>query len=174
MAVPTATIENNATRKVLIAVDMSHYAEEAFDLYLNEMHKPGTEVVCFHSLERPAISDECDYTEGVARDAAMEGCESSAHRVQEKFDSKLQAANIAGKTIWSIRKKPGEAIVDAAKAEGATLIVLGTRGLGPIKRAALGSVSDYVLHRAHCPVIICSISSHLKIERRRSSSFSSE
>ena len=35
------------------------------------------------------------------------------------------------------------------------MIVMGTRGLGTVRRTILGSVSDYVLHHAHCPVIIC-------------------
>ena len=32
---------------------------------------------------------------------------------------------------------------------------MGTRGLGTVRRTILGSVSDYVLHHAHCPVCIC-------------------
>ena len=51
--------------------------------------------------------------------------------------------------------KAGEAIVNAAKEEKVTLIVMGTRGLGKIRRTLMGSVSDYVLHHAHCPVLIC-------------------
>ena len=51
--------------------------------------------------------------------------------------------------------KPGEAIVKAALEEGANMVVCGTRGHGKIKRAFLGSVSDYVVHHAKCPVITC-------------------
>jgi len=36
-----------------------------------------------------------------------------------------------------------------------TTIVVGTRGLGSVRRTILGSVSDYVVHHAHCPVIVC-------------------
>ncbi len=52
-------------------------------------------------------------------------------------------------------KKPGPIIVQAAKKEKAHLIVLGTRGMNAICRAVIGSVSDYVLHNAPCPVTIC-------------------
>nr|GMD44331.1 Adenine nucleotide alpha hydrolases-like superfamily protein [Ipomoea batatas] len=34
------------------------------------------------------------------------------------------------------------------------LVVVGSRGLGQIKRAVLGSVSDYCAHHARCPVLI--------------------
>ena len=52
-------------------------------------------------------------------------------------------------------EKPGEFIVDIAKKEGATYIVMGTRGLGKIRRTIMGSVSDYVVHHAGCPVMVC-------------------
>lgn len=49
----------------------------------------------------------------------------------------------------------GHAIVKAAEAEGASCIVTGTRGQGKIRRTILGSVSDYILHHSHVPVLIC-------------------
>ncbi len=49
---------------------------------------------------------------------------------------------------------PGVHICTIAKDEKATMIVLGTRGLGTIRRTIMGSVSDYVLHHAHIPVLI--------------------
>jgi hypothetical protein len=35
------------------------------------------------------------------------------------------------------------------------LIVIGTRGLGKIRRTFLGSVSDFVVHHADMPVLVC-------------------
>lgn len=37
---------------------------------------------------------------------------------------------------------------------GTDAIVIGTRGRGGIKRALLGSVSDYVVRNAPCPVVV--------------------
>ena len=37
---------------------------------------------------------------------------------------------------------------------GAGLVVMGSRGLGPIRRVLTGSVSDSVVRHAHCPVMI--------------------
>ena len=54
--------------------------------------------------------------------------------------------------VWE--GEPGPAIVDAAGAEQADILVLGTRGRGRIERAVLGSVSDHVLRHAPCPVLI--------------------
>lgn len=51
--------------------------------------------------------------------------------------------------------RPGEAIVKAAHKQHVDLIVTGTRGLGTVRRTILGSVSDYIIHHAHVPVIVC-------------------
>ncbi|MFO7274611.1 MAG: universal stress protein [Bacillota bacterium] len=50
--------------------------------------------------------------------------------------------------------EPAEEIVDYARLEQVDLIVMGSRGLSPIKELLLGSVSDKVLRTAPCPVLI--------------------
>lgn len=50
---------------------------------------------------------------------------------------------------------PGASIVKAAAEQKAGMIICGSRGRGLIRRTILGSVSDYVLHHAHVPVIVC-------------------
>jgi nucleotide-binding universal stress UspA family protein len=43
-------------------------------------------------------------------------------------------------------------LVDAA--EGADLLVVGSRGHGGLAEALLGSVGQYCVHHAECPVVI--------------------
>ncbi|WP_218081161.1 universal stress protein [Anthocerotibacter panamensis] len=50
--------------------------------------------------------------------------------------------------------RPETLICQFAQEQGVDLIVIGSRGLGPIRQFLLGSVSTYVLHHAHCPVLI--------------------
>jgi nucleotide-binding universal stress UspA family protein len=47
---------------------------------------------------------------------------------------------------------PAEALV--AEAEGADLVVVGSRGRSGIKSVLLGSVSGHVVHHAPCPVVV--------------------
>jgi nucleotide-binding universal stress UspA family protein len=45
-------------------------------------------------------------------------------------------------------------IVALAEELGVGLIVMGSRGLGGVRRALMGSVSDSVVRHAHCPVLV--------------------
>jgi len=47
---------------------------------------------------------------------------------------------------------PGGALVDGS--DDAQLVVVGSRGRGLLKGLVLGSVSEHVLHHAHCPVVV--------------------
>lgn len=53
----------------------------------------------------------------------------------------------------------GDSLVEFAKAKGVDLVAVGSRGMGSMKRSlmslvGLGSVSDYVLHQLHVPVLV--------------------
>mmetsp|Transcript_24578 Transcript_24578/g.46621 ORF Transcript_24578/g.46621 Transcript_24578/m.46621 type:complete len:86 (+) Transcript_24578:562-819(+) len=55
--------------------------------------------------------------------------------------------------------KVGPAVVKYAEDIKADLVVVGSRGLGSIKRKimgliGLGSVSDYLVHHLHCPAVV--------------------
>lgn len=49
---------------------------------------------------------------------------------------------------------PVEEIVTLAEETGAGLILLGSRGLGGVGRALMGSVSEFVARYTHCPVLV--------------------
>ena len=57
--------------------------------------------------------------------------------------------------ISDFDRNPGHFLCETATKENVGLLVLGTRGLGTIRRTIMGSVSDYVVHHAHCPVTVC-------------------
>jgi len=51
-------------------------------------------------------------------------------------------------------KSPGEALCRTATDEQADMIVMGSRGLGAVKRAMMGSVSEYVVRNSGLPCVI--------------------
>jgi len=50
--------------------------------------------------------------------------------------------------------RPDAEIVKLAEELGAGLTVVGSRGLGGVRRALVGSVSDSVVRHAHGPVLV--------------------
>jgi nucleotide-binding universal stress UspA family protein len=49
---------------------------------------------------------------------------------------------------------PGQQICDCAKDSDADLIVTSTHGTTGVKHLLLGSVAEYVVRHAHCPVLV--------------------
>jgi nucleotide-binding universal stress UspA family protein len=70
------------------------------------------------------------------------------------LEAATAALGRAGAEALVLRGDAGSALCDLARERDASAIVMGSRGRGGIKRALLGSVSDYVVRNAHCPVII--------------------
>ena len=54
---------------------------------------------------------------------------------------------------------PVEALVNVAEAPG-TLLVVGSRGYGPLRRVLLGSVSTQLVRSAPCPLIVTPRGTH--------------
>ncbi len=76
---------------------------------------------------------------------------------QRLLDAQVEQIKADGGTVAQAHLRigrPDEQIVDSAEEIGAGLIVMGSRGLGGIRRALMGSVSDAVVRHAHCPVLV--------------------
>jgi nucleotide-binding universal stress UspA family protein len=86
---------------------------------------------------------------------ALEAVKGEARKV---LDEEVQTVQELGGSVKEAHLRIGErhdqAIVHLADELGAGLIVMGSRGLGGMKRALMGSVSDSVVHHAHCPVLV--------------------
>ena len=63
-------------------------------------------------------------------------------------------AAVANATYLVWEGEAGEAIVAAADSEDADLIVVGSHGRSGVSRFFIGSVSDFVVRHAHCPVMV--------------------
>ena len=86
-------------------------------------------------------------TEQVALDMEEEG-----KGVLDDFDKEVPEG-IDVKTVFEVGS-PGPAVLSVAKKYKADLIVMGSRGLGPLKGLFMGSVSSYVVTHSGCPVLI--------------------
>jgi nucleotide-binding universal stress UspA family protein len=85
--------------------------------------------------------------------------ENVQQRAQEVLDAQVKeieqsGGKVAGKHVRVSERHPSDGIVRVAEETGADLVVMGSRGLGGINRALMGSVSDSVVRHAHCPVLV--------------------
>jgi nucleotide-binding universal stress UspA family protein len=82
--------------------------------------------------------------------------ETVAHQVAEEGASLAKAAGLAatGEVAEGTYEGTWHAIVEAGEKHGATVIVLGARGLSTFKSFVLGSVSHGVAQHARVPVLI--------------------
>jgi nucleotide-binding universal stress UspA family protein len=67
----------------------------------------------------------------------------------DKADPGSRPPSVAVQAVTGL---PGNALLEAA--EGADMLVVGSRGTGGFKRLRLGSVGVQVTHHAHCPVVV--------------------
>ena len=79
-------------------------------------------------------------------------------RVKAKLEQTVEQLSKDGfrpslRIVDHVGPQPAHEIADIAQKEGADLIVMGTRGHGPIAGLLLGSVVMRLLHVAPCPVV---------------------
>nr|XP_022298593.1 uncharacterized protein LOC111107609 [Crassostrea virginica] len=137
---------------VLIAIDGSNFAENAFKWYVANFHKPANKVVLLHVIENLGIQDMSPARYLELQKEAKE----KAEALKVKYTSLAKDLGVESAEVHiETSDKPEHAIIEAADKGKATYIVSGSRGMGLLRRTILGSTSDFILHHAHCPVLIC-------------------
>ncbi|XP_076448082.1 universal stress protein YxiE-like [Babylonia areolata] len=141
-----------SSRVVVIAVDNSEFSEKAFEFYSNHFHKPENRVVVVNTPEF-ILSPNENSTQKI-EEAIMES-NAKTEMIKNKFVSLMSDAGMTGEFVALEDRNPGHGIVRYADMVGAAFIVTGSRGLSKFRRTLLGSVSDYILHHSHVPVLVC-------------------
>jgi nucleotide-binding universal stress UspA family protein len=120
--------------KILLATDGSKEAELAASTAADLAKSTNSELHVLHvGFEQK-------------RDEAQKALETEVGMIRESGAQDIKAHLEFG--------RPDTAIVALAEELGAGLIVMGSRGLGGVRRALLGSISDSVVRHAPCPVML--------------------
>jgi len=139
--------------RILVAVDGSKQSEEAARALEHLPH--AEEVIVLHVLDVPEPAYPMMMPE-VARDihATVErGMRDKGERLLTGITALLPPRT--GPVIKRLEVgKPAELIVTIAQEQRVNLIVVGSRGLGPVKQRLLGSVSHRVLAHAACATLM--------------------
>ncbi|XP_066359006.1 universal stress protein PHOS34-like [Miscanthus floridulus] len=95
-------------------------------------------------LAGPGAADVLPYVEADLKKTAL--------RVIDK--AKGLCAQVSDAVFEAVEGDARDVLCEAVERHHAEMLVVGSHGYGAIKRAVLGSVSDYCAHHAHCTVMI--------------------
>jgi nucleotide-binding universal stress UspA family protein len=133
--------------RVLVATDGSSEASLAAQSAIELCEKTSSELHVVHVGEY--LSTFYAYTEeepAELRDNAQRLLDEEVERIRAEGGRIAEAYLRLG--------RPAEQIVTLSEELGVGIIVVGSRGLGALRRAVLGSVSESVVRHAHCPVFV--------------------
>lgn len=137
-------------QKVLLATDGSEQAQTAVELAASLRWAAGTAIEVLEVEEplMPGIEVPPESLAALERDAKEQVAE----------DLAKAKARLHGPAETAMRRgRAASEIVREADRVGADLIVMGSRGRGPLATMLLGSVAAEVVDRAPCPVLVARI-----------------
>ena len=142
--------------KILLATDGSEEAEMAFASAADLSKKTGSELHVVYVGHMPLASYESPGATTLDPGLSGRMHESAQQEARTMLDEQMQRVGHSGEIaeVHARIGKPDAEIVGLAEELGAGLIVLGSRGLGRLRRALMGSFSDSVVRHAHCPVLV--------------------
>lgn len=139
---------STARRPVVVGLDGSSCSGVAFAAAVDQARRRGVRLLAVHGwlvtepglpIDRPAVLDD-DTEERLAK---------SLHESVVELLGGADDVQVEERTTYGYA---GRVLVDASA--GASLVVVGSRGLGVVRSALLGSVSQHVLENAACPVLV--------------------
>jgi nucleotide-binding universal stress UspA family protein len=140
--------------KILLATDGSKEARLAAEAAAELSKDTGSEVhIAYvlpsprelrghHIYSREVMSSVLEQAEGEARSFLEEQAKQVGESEGKVAETHLETG------------EPDKEIVRLSEEIGAGTIVIGSRGLGGLKRSLMGSVSESVVRHAHCPVFV--------------------
>jgi len=131
---------------MLVAIDGSEPGREALATAIGAAERFGSEIVVLHVL-----GHKLTWATTVDLESQEEASALTDDAVRQ-----LEAAGLSGRgeVVRAATDRTAEEIVRVARNIGASVIVMGTRGLNDATSLVLGSVAHSVVHHAPCPVLL--------------------
>jgi nucleotide-binding universal stress UspA family protein len=142
--------------KILLATDASEDSARAAQLASDIASNSGSELHVLH------VGNTKDFHIAPGAEQTFSPHTGSYGEIREKAEKTLEEGvrqvEEAGGTVAQAHLRMGdpdeEILRFCDEQEGYGLVVMGSRGLGPVKRRLMGSVSESVVRHAHCPVLV--------------------
>jgi nucleotide-binding universal stress UspA family protein len=156
-----SAVQKSKTRKILIAMDGTEFSRKAVNWVHTNLLKPSDYVVLvsvweeamleklFQELDAEIIHPDVDITHSKHKQLN----ETFSHAKCMKNHENLYALLVEAGARTN-PKSIGDELCTLAKTMGIDIMVCGTRGLGGVKKAFLGSVSTYISEQSSCTCIV--------------------
>ena len=154
-------------RKILVAVDYLASTPELFEKAIQLAQVYGSRLMVFHCVQgqMPGMSEMVAAASmgtygGIYSREMLELEEQLVQEATEELQAWLRSFSRRATEVGVLSEfdhrvgDPGPQICALAKTWGADLIVIGRRGRKGLSEMLLGSVSNYVVHHAHCSVLV--------------------
>lgn len=137
--------------KILVAVDGSEEAERAARVGVELSAKTGSELHVVYAAPVPGLFYVYvpEAPEQLREIAEREG----RGTLDEQLVKIKEMGGEVAETHLGVGSPDAE-IVRVGEEIGAGLLLVGSRGIGSLRRALMGSVSESTVHHAHCPVLV--------------------
>ncbi len=134
-------------KRILVPVDGSESSDRAIDKAIALAQACGSKIDFLYVANINQLAINACLSDAIL-DAVTKAGNVILDRALEKVPKEIKAEG------FSETGSPAVVILDFAAAENSDMIVMGSRGLGIVKGVLLGSVSQYIVEQAKCPVLV--------------------
>lgn len=138
-------------KKILVPTDASEYSRRALDTALDLAKHFQAEIILMHVTPTPQAY--WGYTLSYGITVSQEDLTRNGELALEVSLAGVVTEGVKVSTVLEIGH-PVTKILEQIKKAGIDLVVIGSHGYGPITGSVLGSVSQRVLQKATCPVLL--------------------
>jgi nucleotide-binding universal stress UspA family protein len=141
--------------KILVPVDGSKHGRRATEMAISLAQCHGSSVFLLHVIRDLSLPEEimAMIRTGEVTESRMEILQDSAEIILESAQASFEEAGITNAQSEYVVGDPASMILKYAEQNGADVIVIGHRGLGP-SEGLLGGVARKLLNRTHTSVLI--------------------
>lgn len=136
--------------KILVPTDASEFSRGALKTAVELASKFNSQIELLYVMPLPIVYDSSVNSYIISPELLeQEG--------EHVLETTLKGIDISGVTLIKKKlqgKKPADIILQEIAAENIDMVVMGSHGYGAIAGSLLGSVSQHVLHKAKCSVLI--------------------
>ena len=144
-------MSRRAVTRIVVGVDGSAGSADALRWAVELAAGMEAEVIAVHAHELPRY---VPHAAGAPYVPELENWERAARQEFElRWCAPLAASGLRHRRVFEVGT-PGEVLLRVAERVVADLIVTGRRGRSELVELLAGSVSQRMVHRAHCPVVI--------------------